>query len=163
MRVREAVSADWERIWPLWHRVVAAGETYMWDPATDEAGARAVWMLPAPAAVFVAEDGDRIVGTALLKPNQPGLGDHVANAGFMVDPDRAGEGIGRTLAHHVLSAARAQRYQAMQFNAVVSTNTGAIALWESLGFKIVGTVPGAFRHPTQGYADIHIMYRRLVP
>ncbi|WP_436492046.1 N-acetyltransferase family protein [Actinokineospora sp. HUAS TT18] len=160
MRVREATQADWARIWPLWHRVVAAGETYMWAPDTSEADARAAWMLPEPAVVFVAEDGADIVGTALLKPNQPGLGDHVANAGFMVDPNRAGEGIGRTLAHHVLSAARGRRFKAMQFNAVVSTNTAAVRLWKSLGFEVVGTVPGAFRHP-DGLVDIHIMYRRL--
>jgi len=158
--VREATAADWARIWPLWHRVVSAGETYMWAPDTSQDDARAAWMLPAPAAVFVAEDGADLVGTALLKPAQPGLGDHIANAGFMVDPDRAGQGIGRTLAHHVLSAARAQRYQAMQFNAVVSTNTAAVGLWRSLGFEVVGTVPGAFRH-ADGLVDIHIMYRRL--
>jgi GNAT superfamily N-acetyltransferase len=163
VRIRQATQADWAAIWPLWHRVVSAGETYMWAPDTDQGSAEAAWMLPPPAAVFVAEDDGGIVGTAQLKPNQPGRGDHIANAAFMVDPDRPGEGIGRTLAHHVLSAARSRRYRAMQFNAVVATNVVAIGLWESLGFTIVGTVPGAFRHPTDGFVDIHVMYRLLVP
>ncbi|GLZ38447.1 GNAT family N-acetyltransferase [Actinokineospora sp. NBRC 105648] len=158
MLIREASAADWPLIWPLWHRVVATGETYMWDPATDQDAAERAWMA---GAVFVVEDGGVVVGTALLKPNQPGLGDHVANAGFMVDPDHAGRGIGRALAGHVLDAARAAGYTGMQFNAVVSTNTGAVRLWRSLGFEVVATIPGAFRHATLGRVPVHVMYRDL--
>ncbi|SER84651.1 GNAT family N-acetyltransferase [Actinokineospora terrae] len=156
--VRLADAADWERIWPIWHGVVAAGTTYMWDPATRYEQARALWM---SGEVFVAVEGDEVVGTALLKPNQPGLGDHVANAGFMVDPSRAGRGIGRALATAVLDHARSGGYTGMQFNAVISTNTGAVALWRSLGFEVVATIPGGFRHATLGRVPIHIMYRDL--
>jgi L-amino acid N-acyltransferase YncA len=134
---REATGADWPAIWPIWHGIVAAAETYTWAPDTDEPAARRAWMLPPPARVFVAEADGRVVGTALLKPNQPGLGDHVANAGFMVDPAHAGRGIGRSLAEHVIDAARRQGYHGMQFNAVVEVNTAAVALWRSLGFDIV--------------------------
>ncbi|MBM7770005.1 GNAT superfamily N-acetyltransferase [Actinokineospora baliensis] len=158
MIIRLAAADEWDRIWPLWHRVVATGTTYMWDPATDSDAARALWMA---GEVFVAVDGDDVVGTALLKPNQPGLGDHIANAGFMVDPSRAGEGIGRRLATEVLAHARAAGYTGMQFNAVISTNTGAVALWKSLGFEIVATIPGGFRHPALGRVPVHIMYRDL--
>jgi GNAT superfamily N-acetyltransferase len=118
-------------------------------------------MLPPPAEVWVAEERNRIVGTAILKPNQPGLGDHVANAGFMVDPAASGHGVGRRLAERILERAREVGYTAMQFNAVVGTNARAVALWRSLGFEIVGTVPGAFRHRVHGPVDLHIMYRRL--
>ncbi|MGH3993527.1 MAG: GNAT family N-acetyltransferase, partial [Pseudonocardiaceae bacterium] len=117
MRLRRATSEDWPRIWPIWHRVVAAGDTYMWLPGTDEPTARALWMQPPPAVVYVAEAAGTVTGTAVLKPNHTGLGDHVANASFMVDPDRAGRGIGRRLAEHVLAEARAAGYRAMQFNA----------------------------------------------
>jgi ribosomal protein S18 acetylase RimI-like enzyme len=79
----------------------------------------------------------------------------------MVDPRHAGRGIGRRLAEHVLELARAEGYRAMQFNAVVETNTRAVALWRSLGFEIIGTVPEAFHHPEKGYVGLHIMYRRL--
>ncbi len=102
-----------------------------------------------------------IEGTYLLRPNQPGMGNHVANASFMVDPDRAGRGIGRALVEHCLVEARALGYLAMQFNLVVATNLHAIALWESVGFRIVGTLPRAFRHRELGFVDAHIMYRAL--
>jgi L-amino acid N-acyltransferase YncA len=161
MDIRRATDEDWPRIWPIWHQVVTAGETYAWDPETDEAAARALWMLPPPAEVWVAENGDRVIGTAILKPNQPGLGDHVANAGFMVDAAASGRGVGRGLAERILDRAREAGYTAMQFNAVVGTNARAIALWRSLGFEIVGTVPDAFRHRVHGPVDLHIMYRRL--
>jgi L-amino acid N-acyltransferase YncA len=161
MDIRPATDADWAGIWPIWHQVVAAGETYTWPPNTGEAAARALWMLPPPAEVWVAAEDSTITGTAILKPNQPGLGDHVANAGFMVDTAMAGRGVGRRLAERVIRRAAEVGYRGMQFNAVVSTNTRAIGLWRSLGFDIVGTVPGAFRHAVHGPVDLHIMYREL--
>jgi GNAT superfamily N-acetyltransferase len=162
---RIAGAGDWPAIWPIWHSVVAAGDTYTWDPATREDQARQLWMPPAPAVTVVAERTagrtTRVVATALLKPVQPGLGDHVANAGFMVDPQLAGSGIGRALAEFVLDEARRRGYLAMQFSAVVETNTRAVRLWKSLGFTIIGTVPGAFRHPASGLVGLHIMHRTL--
>jgi L-amino acid N-acyltransferase YncA len=159
--VRLATSADWQAIWPVWHRVVAAGDTYCWPPDTGEAQAREYWMLPPPACVFVAEFDGVVVGTALLKPVHPGAGDHVANASFMVDPHAGGQGVGRALAEYVLDAARAADYRAMQFNAVVATNERAVALWRSLGFDILATVPEAFRHPGHGLVGLHVMHRAL--
>lgn len=159
--LRVAEPQDWPAIWPIWHRVVSAGDTYTWDPGTTEEQARALWMPPPPAVTLVAERDDAVVGTALLKPVQPGLGDHVANAGFMVDPDRAGGGIGRALAEFTLDEARRRGYRAMQFSAVVASNVRAVGLWESLGFAIVGTVPEAFRHPRDGLVGLHIMHRTL--
>ncbi|WP_312858224.1 GNAT family N-acetyltransferase [Pseudonocardia pini] len=159
--VREARASDWPAIWPVWHRIVAAGDTYTWAPDTPEETARGIWMAPPPAVTLVAERDGTVVGTALLKPVQPGLGDHVANAGFMVDPDRAGGGIGRALAEATLDEARRRGYRAMQFSAVVASNVRAVALWRSLGFDVVGTVPEAFRHPTDGLVGLHVMHRRL--
>src|SRR5258705_12510700 len=107
-------------------------------------------MLPAPAEVWVVDDeSDGIVATAVVKPNQVGLGDHVANASFMVAPSCAGRGLGRQLGEAIVARARELGYEAMQFNAVVSTNVRAVALWRSLGFDVVGTIPGAFRHATE--------------
>ena len=160
MQVRVAVDADWPDIWPFWHAIVAAGETYTWSPDTGADEARRLWMLPPPAEVLVAEDEQGAVrGSAVYKPNQPGLGDHVANASFMVDPAARGLGIGRRLGEAVIERARGAGFRALQFNAVVATNTGAIRLWESLGFEVVGRVPEAFRHPQQGLVDLLVMHR----
>lgn len=162
VRVRAANEGDWVRIWPIWYAVVSAGETYVWSPDTGYDHARKLWMLPPPAEVLVAEDADgNVLGTAVVKPNQPGLGDHVANASFMVDPSARGRGVGRRLAEAALDRARDKGYQAMQFNAVVATNRDAIRLWESLGFEAVGTVPRAFRHTRHGLVDLLVMYRPL--
>jgi len=161
VEVRRAGEDDWPGIWPVWREVVAAGDAYVWPPDTPEDEARAEWMLPPPAEVWVAEDDGRIVATALLQPNKPGLGDHVANAGFMVDPSAAGRGVGRRLAEVVIERARATGYEAMQFNAVVATNERAVRLWRSLGFEEVGRVPRAFRHARDGAVDLLLMHRRL--
>jgi GNAT superfamily N-acetyltransferase len=160
MHVRGAVDDDWPDIWPFWHAIVAAGETYTYPPSTGYEEARSNWMLSPPAEVLVAEDDSGAVrGSAQLRPNQIGLGDHVANASFMVDPSAWGLGIGRQLGEAVLERARGAGYQAVQFNAVVATNESAIRLWESLGFQVVGRVPQAFRHPTGDLVDLLVMHR----
>lgn len=160
--IRDATADDWPQIWPFLREIVRAGETYAYDPDMDEATARDLWLVAPPgrAVVAVGDDG-RTVGTASMYPNRPGPGSHVASASFMVDPRGSGQGVGRALGEEALAWARAEGFHAMQFNAVVETNTRAVGLWRSLGFQIIGTVPEAFRHPTAGYVGLHIMYRRL--
>ena len=102
-----------------------------------------------------------MTGTAKMNPNHMGPAAHVASASFMVAPDRYGQGIGRALGEHALAWAREEGYRAMQFNAVVETNTRAVALWRSLGFHVAGTLPQAFLHPAHGYVGLHVMYRLL--
>jgi len=162
VEIRPAEPADWPAIWPIWHEVVAAGETYTWDPATGEADARAAWLLPPPAEIWIAVD-ETVVGTGLLRPNYPGLGAHVANASFMVASAAAGRGVGRRLAERLIARAEELGYRSMQFNAVVSTNERAVGLWKSLGFDVIGTVPEGFRHARLGYVDLYVMYRKLSP
>lgn len=162
MEIRDATPEDWPSIWPFLRRIVAAGETFVWDRDTAEDDARARWMQQPPGRTLVAVDAaGAIVGTAEIHPNFGGPAAHVANAGFMVDPDRAGQGVGRALAERALRVSREDGYRAMQFNAVVESNTRAVALWRSLGFEILGTVPDAFDHPRHGPVGLHVMYRRL--
>ena len=158
--IRDARPEDWAGIWPFFRQIVAAGETYTWPPDMSEDDARAAWF-PSPGRTVVASVAGTVVGTAKTQPNQAGPGAHVANASFMVDPAYGGRGIGRALGEHVLAGARADGYRAMQFNAVVASNAGAVRLWSSLGFTVVGTVPAAFDHPRLGPVPLLIMYRAL--
>jgi ribosomal protein S18 acetylase RimI-like enzyme len=164
MIIRDATPDDWPAIWSFLHDIVAAGDTFSWAPDTSEDAARALWLKQPPGRTVVALDDDgTVLGTAETHPNQPagGPGAHVANAGFMVDPAHSGRGVGRALAEHVIESARADGYRAMAFNAVVETNTAAVALWRSLGFEIVATLPEGFHHPVHGYVGLHIMFRPL--
>jgi len=158
--LRLATAADGNAIWDIFHAVVARGDTYVFAPDTQREEALAYWLHPS-ARCFVAESGERIVGMYLLKPNNPGQGAHVANAAFMVAPDARRLGVGRVMGEHCLGVARRCGFRAMQFNFVVATNEGAIRLWRQLGFTIVGTLPGVFRHPERGFVDAHVMFRSL--
>jgi L-amino acid N-acyltransferase YncA len=162
MLIRDATAADWPAIWPFLQRIVAAGETYSYDQDMGEERAREIWLLEPPGRTIVAVTPDgTVLGTAKMNPNQMGPAAHIASASFMVDPEYSGRGVGRALGEHVLDWARAEGYRGMQFNAVVETNTRAVALWRTLGFEVLGTVPEGFRHPVHGYVGLHIMYRPL--
>lgn len=158
--VRPWVPADDDALWAILEAVFGTGETYAYPPGISRAEALERWTGP-PARAWVAEREGRVVGSSRVMPNHPGLGAHVANGSFVVAPDAGGGGIGRALGEHALQAAAALDYRAMQFNLVVSTNTSAIALWESLGFATVGRVPGAFLLRGQKEVDALIMHRRL--
>jgi len=160
--IRPAEAADWESIWPFFREIVTIGETYCYPDQITSESARSSWMTEAPGITVVAELEGRIVGSARIGPNRDGRGAHVATAAFMVDPRSQGEGVGRALAEFTLDWARTTGYRAMQFNAVVATNIGAVSLWKSLGFEILATVPEAFDHAADGLVGLHIMYRSLL-
>ena len=159
LSTRPAGPDAWPAIWRIMEPVVAQGDSYAWEHVTAEE-ARTVW-LDADAEVFVTLDGGEVVGTFLLKPNQPGRGAHVCNAAFMVAPAMQGRGVGRAMGEDALVRARAAGYSAMQFNLVVATNEPAVALWRQLGFEVVGRIPRGFRHAELGLVDALIMYRDL--
>lgn len=160
MTIRIATDADFDAIWPIFREIVRRGDTYAFptDLSWDEA--QHVW-LEAPRQTFVYEDNGEVLGTYFIKTNQAGPGNHVCNCGYMVAESARGRGVATALCEHSQSVARELGYRAMQFNLVVSTNQGAVRLWQSLGFEIVGTLPEAFRHPDAGYVDAHVMYKQL--
>jgi L-amino acid N-acyltransferase YncA len=162
MEIRAAQDGDWEQIWPFLRDIVRAGETYTWPRDEQEEPARAMWMATAePNRTLVAVDGDTVLGTAKMGPNHRGPAAHIATASFMVSPAHGGRGVGRALGQHVVAQAREDGYRAIQFNAVVETNTVAVKLWQSLGFEIIATLPEGFHHATKGYVGLHIMFLRL--
>jgi L-amino acid N-acyltransferase YncA len=159
--IREARDADWATVYPFFAAIVAAGETYAYPEGLSSEAARSLWMEPPPSHVVVAEEDGRVVGSAKMGPNRPGRGAHVATASFMVDPSAQGRGVGRALAGYVIEWAGAAGYRGIQFNAVVETNTSAVALWRKLGFEVIGTVPEAFDSARHGLVGLHVMYRPL--
>jgi len=158
--IREISSAEFRLLWPIFKEVVAKGDTYAYSPTITEAEARALWTTP-PCRCFVLEHEGEVVGGYMLRPNQPGLADHIANAGYMVGSQWRGRGFASQMCEHSLKVAREAGFLAMQFNFVVSTNMTAVRLWEKHGFAIVGRVPNAFRHAELGPVDALIMYRSL--
>ena len=160
MIVRSARDEDAGAIWRVLEPTIRAGETYPLPRDMGERDALAYWF-SAGHAVFVAEDAGRIVGTYYLRANTTGAGAHVANCGYMTASDCFGRGVARAMCAHSLDEARARGFRAMQFNLVISTNTRAVRLWQAMGFAIVGRLPGAFQHPTQGYVDALVLFQVL--
>jgi L-amino acid N-acyltransferase YncA len=161
MIIRPATATDADAIWRIFHAVVAGGDTYTFPPDTPRTDALAYFMGTGIRSWVIEDGGGRVIGMYKLIPNYAGLGSHVANASFMVDPRAQGSGAGRAMGEHCLEQARQAGYEAMQFNFVVSTNTAAVALWMKLGFEIVGTLPKAFRHAQLGDVDAYVMHRFL--
>ncbi|MFD4127889.1 GNAT family N-acetyltransferase [Streptomyces globisporus] len=162
MLIREATSEDWPAIWPFFHAIVSAGETLTYPLDLGEEDAEGWWFVPAPSRVVVAVDEDgTVLGTAKMNRNHMGNGSHIASATYLVDPAHSGRGVGRALCQYSVDWARAEGYRAMQFNAVVETNTRAVKLYQSIGFDVIGTLPEGFNHPTEGYVGIHIMHKAL--
>ena len=162
IQIRAYDKRDWDGLWRIMEPVFRAGDTHPVDPAIEEPEALHYWT-EIPTQVYVAVDGfGRIVGSYHLKPNQPPLGAHVCNCGYLVAEEARRQGIGTALCEHSQREARALGYRAMQYNLVVSTNHAAVALWKRQGFEIVGTLPGAFKHAQNGYVDALVMYKALV-
>ncbi|MBF9035971.1 GNAT family N-acetyltransferase [Rhodobacterales bacterium HKCCE2091] len=139
--------------------VFRAGDTYAVDPGIGREESLSYWFADGHT-VLVAEDGEPL-GTCFFCANKPGNADHVANAAFVTAPAATGRGVARAMLAEVLDAATARGFRAMQFNFVVSTNTRAIATWEKAGFREVGRLPGAFRHPTEGPVDALVLWKDL--
>lgn len=168
VEIRAFADSDWPGFWPILRAVAAAGETYALPVDIGEAEARDDWLggllgdrSGTPGAAVVAVQGERVLGSAHMGPNRLAQGAHVGTASFMVSRDARGLGVGRALGEYVIDWHRRHGFGSIVFNAVVETNTAAIALWTSLGFEIVGTVQEAFRHPSEGYVGLHVMQLQL--
>lgn len=160
MNIREATDADFDQIWPIFHEIVSAGETYAYEQTTTKEKAKSVW-LDYPRKTFVFEENGIILGTYFIKTNQDGPGDHVCNCGYMVGSAARGKGLATQMCEHSQDIARELGYKAMQFNFVAASNKGAVRLWHKLGFETVGRLPNAFNHPRQGFVDALVMYKWL--
>jgi ribosomal protein S18 acetylase RimI-like enzyme len=162
MKIREAIDTDFDEIWPIFHEIVWAGETYAFSQDTTKEEAARLWM-QIPCKTYIAEDEGQILGTYYIKTNHAGPGSHVCNCGYMVSPKARGKGLATSMCEHSQKIAIELGYKAMQFNIVATSNEGAVRLWNKLGFDTVGRLPMAFNHPTQGFVDALVMYKWLGP
>ncbi len=159
--IRKFEEEDWNKTWEIIRPVFRAGETYAFSPDITEEEAYAVW-IATPSVTFVAVDADNIIlGTYYIKPNQPALGAHVCNCGYIVAEKARNQGLAALMCDHSQDQAVAMGFLAMQYNLVVATNEGAVHLWKKKGFEIIGTLPKSFRHNRIGLVDAHIMYKLL--
>lgn len=159
--IRPYATADAGAVTAMLVPVFRAGDTYAIDPDIAPAEALAYWT-GGERRVFVAEQNGALLGTYYITRNQKGGGSHVCNCGYVTAPDAQGKGTARAMLTHSLDTARRMGFRAMQFNFVVATNTRAVETWRRAGFDEVGRLPGAFRHPEQGYVDALVFYRSLV-
>ncbi len=160
--IRKAIfDQDENGVWEIFSKVIQSSETYVFYPNTPKEKLREYWFAPF-MATFVAEDEkSQILATYIIKPNQIGLGNHIANCSYMVHPDHQGKGLGNLLCEHSISFAKEKGYVGIQFNIVVSTNKPAVHLWKKYGFEVIGTTPGGFRHPEMGMVDTYIMFKKV--
>jgi L-amino acid N-acyltransferase YncA len=158
--IREAAANDFDAIWPIFHEIAEAGETYAYDRDTSKQRARELWM-DLPRKTFVAEEDGKILGTYYIKTNQAGPGSHVCNCGYMVSSKARGRGLATAMCEHSQEVALKLGYKAMQFNFVAESNEGAVRLWNKLGFETVGRLPKSFNHPKKGYVAALVMYKWL--
>ncbi|RJE73304.1 GNAT family N-acetyltransferase [Pseudoalteromonas sp. MSK9-3] len=160
--IRTMTKADFIAFWPTFEAVILAQETYAFDPNMTCEQAYIMWCESALAS-YVYEENSKILGSYYLKANGMGPSSHISNCGYMVSELARGKGIASALCEHSQHIAIELGFTAMQYNSVVSSNEVAIKLWEKLGYKIIGTIPQAYRHGTLGYIDSYIMHKQLVP
>jgi ribosomal protein S18 acetylase RimI-like enzyme len=160
LQIRKAYPTDEQALWEILEPIIRKGGTYVFSTQRTKSEMMEYW-LNLDKETYVAEENGLILGTCYIKPNQPDLGVHICNAGFMVSPTAWGKGIGRALGVFAIEEAKSQGYQAMQFNFVIKTNEVAVRLWKSLGFQIIGEIPSAYRHPELGEVSALILYKRL--
>jgi ribosomal protein S18 acetylase RimI-like enzyme len=157
IEIRKATPTDHVQIWEIIRQVISAGDTYFFAPDTPKEKMLAYWC-GEDKHTYVAIKESKVVGTFVIKDNQPGLGAHIANASYMTLPTARGQGVGKAMGEFSLDEARRLGYVAMQFNIVVKSNERAVRLWEKLGFKIIGEIPGALNHKQKVLTNAFIMY-----
>jgi ribosomal protein S18 acetylase RimI-like enzyme len=158
--IEKAIEADKEDIWSIIKAVISIGDTYVFEQNTSKETMLNFWF-GHEKHTYIARFKNKVVGTFIIKDNQPGLGSHIANAAYMVAPTSSGLGIGKLMGEYSLVEAKNLGYDAMQFNIVVKSNERAVKLWQKIGFSIIGEIPDAFRHATLGMTNAYIMYRKL--
>ena len=160
LQVRSVADEDRQCLLPILREAMSCAHSYPYDPMSNDEELLKIWLAPTHR-VYIGLIESRIAGTFYIRPNQPCLGAHICNAGFIVSSNFSGRGVGTTLGKYALKQAKKLGYKAMQFNLVVVSNVVSIRIWKNLGFRVIGTIPEAFNHPQKGLIDAHIMHKKL--
>lgn len=160
MIIRKYTDNDIDQIWEIFSKVIKNGDSFVFDPNTPREDLKKHWIADY-METFVLEENNIILGSYFIKPNQVDLGSHIANCGYMTNPEERGKGIGGKLCEHSIKIAKERNYEGMQFNIVVSTNNVAVELWKKYGFEIIGITPRGFKHSKLGFVDTYIMFKDL--
>ena len=158
--IRKAMSDDEAQIWSILKPIIRNGETFAIKKNTKRNTAIKNWMY-GKHSCYIIKNNTRVMGSYYICTNQEGGGDHICNCGFIVRSGVAGNGYGRLMVNHSINLAKKMGFKGMQFNFVVSNNKNAINLWKSVGFEIVGRLPLAFHHPTDGLIDALVMFNNF--
>lgn len=159
-RIEQYTEADIAAMLPIWNEVVEAGQAFPQEEALTLRSGRAFFSQQSHCGVARTEGG-QILGLYILHPNNVGRCAHIANASYAVASAARGHGIGKALVRDSLAQARQLGFRIMQFNAVTVDNAAANNLYPQLGFTRIGCIPGGFRRPDGGFADINLYYQAL--
>jgi GNAT superfamily N-acetyltransferase len=160
IHIRKSNSTDANEIWEILKVIIREGDSFVYSTQTTKVEMLDNWFSKNKHTYTALLDG-KIVGTFFIQDNQPGLGSHIANAGYATSPEAYGQGIGKQMGIFSLDEARRLGYKAMQFNIVVKTNQRAVKLWQDIGFTIIGETPEAFQHQKLGLVNAYMMYQKL--
>ena len=158
--IRKYADRDlWDMV-RIWNEVVEEGVAFpQEEKLTEETGKNFFAM---QTYTGVAETSGKIVGLYILHPNNVGRCGHICNASYAVDFEARGQHIGEKLVIDSLQKGKELGFKILQFNAVVESNIHARHLYERLGFKQLGIIPGGFRLKDGSYENICPYYKELI-
>lgn len=159
MYVRQYNSNDLEEMINIWNEIVEEGIAFPQEELLNpDSGAK---FFAAQSYTGVAELDRKIMGLYILHPNNVGRCGHICNASYAVASAARGKHIGEQLVLDCLKKGKELGFKILQFNAVVESNIHARHLYERLGFKQLGTIPGGFRMKDGHYENICPYYHEL--
>lgn len=159
MNVREYTDQDLIEIIRIWNEVVEEGVAFPQEETLDmKSGAE---FFSSQSYTGVAEEDGKVYGLYILHPNNVGRCGHICNASYAVSSDARGKHIGERLVKDCLQKGKELGFRVLQFNAVVECNIHARHLYERLGFRQLGTIPGGFRMKDGHYENICPYYKEL--
>lgn len=152
--IRKFVENDIKEAILIWNQVVEDGKAFPQTELLDEETGLKFFEEQSFTGIARDSETDEICGLYILHPNNVGRCGHICNASYAVKRSARGRHVGEALVRHCLAKAKELDFRILQFNAVVRSNTAALALYKKLGFTQLGIIPGGFRLKDGSYEDI---------